>query len=659
MSELSEWAGLLFGALVVVFYSFERFNRANYEERYNLDDLILLLAPDQLRTRTVVMRAYLGYTLMLLSVYFLVCGFSNVFALLGFGGLSGAQVGAGAGAVGSNADGTATQTTLGINPKVSLTVALVMVGLAPSVPILKRLEEQARNWAHRLAGIPTRVIGIRDSLLHRGISLTEGHNYEVDGLLIDKNDWKRIECCNRNLKKLGLDSPSVDRDLLIIFSTSNWILDKKLKLNSSSDRQRFLHLEDRLSVQRKKFTTDLDELNRFFLQAEQNTADPKAKAETDSQTDTESREINTERSKKWESFVDSANELARGCCLLIALYAERGIIQQSSKQLLAYENPKRSHWERQYVKAVHLLDEFIANPIKASQIQNANTQEIMRVYAWIATTTVLATIAWSLTLGKFSYELRTNQEIENWLNPVWFQFLEALFSFCMPLGIALMVYIYLRNRFRWKDTWSTKLTGLLPQYLLVMVFSWILTMLIVLGIFIWLTAANYSWELAVRDLPSVFEYEVVSKLRGVILAIFVIMLLDAFQVRESPKKKPDQLPETNQQYPNDTRTNFKPDEPLNSQEKQANQSCRMVLWLLISFVSMGFLGFSGQYLRSAVFAREQSRIAFDAIDGGLIFYSTLYSALIGLIVVYVFVRALHDWREGESDFRKMTLDERV
>lgn len=657
MSGIPDWIGLFFGALVVVFYSFERFNRANYEDRNNIDDLILLLSPDQLRARTVVMRAYLGYTLMLLSVYLLVCGFSNIFTLLGVGGLAEPAAGAGANVIGSNADETTTEEKLGINPKVSLTVALVMVGLAPSVPILKRLEEQARKWAHRLAGIPTTVLGIQDSLLHRGIPLPEEHNSEADGLLIDRNDWKRIECCKRNLKTLGMDSPSVDRDLLVIISASNWILDKKLKLHGASDRQRFLHLEDRLGVQRKKFVAELDELNSFYLQAVQTTADPETEVKTDGQTDIEHGETYTDRSKKWESLIDRANELASGFCLLIALYIEREIIQRSPKELVPHENSKLSHWELQYIKAADLLDEFIAYPIVSSQMRSAKTQEVMRVFAWISTTTVLATIAWSLTFGKFSFELRTNKEVENWFEPVWVQFLEALFSFCLPLGIALMVYVYLRNRFRWKDTWSTKVTGLLPQYLLVLTVSWISTMLITLGIFIWLTAANHGWTLAVKDLPSVFEYEVVSKLRGVILAVIVIMLHDAFQARDISKKRTDQVSETKQQLPNDKQTAFKAGKPHNSQEKQAKQSCRVALWMFFSVVSMGFLGFSGQYLKSAINVRESSRIAIDAKDGGLIFYSSIYSALIGLIVIYILFRALHDWHDDDSDRRKTTLGE--
>lgn len=659
MTGVPDWVGLLFGALVVVFYSFERFNRANYEDRYNLDDLILLVTPDQLRARAVVMRAYLGYTLMLLSVYFLVCGFSNVFALLGFGGLSGGQVGAGADAVGSNADGTTTQTQLGINPKVSLTVALVMVGLAPSVPILKRLEEQARNWAHRLAGIPTRVLDIRDSLLHRGVSLPKGHNFEVDGLLIDKNDWQRIECCKRSLGRLGMDSPSADRDLLVIFSASNWILDKKLKLHRASDRQRFLHLEDKLRDQRKKFFAELDELNSFDRQAEQTAADPKTEVETDGRTDTELGETQAERSNKWEVLLESAHDLANGFCILIALYAERGIIRQNSKELVTHENPKRSHWERQYVKAKALIDDFIANPIDASQIQSANTQKIIRVFVWISISAVLATIAWSLTFGKFSYELSVNKEVENWLDPVWYQFLDALFSFCLPLGIALMVYGFLNNRSRWKDTWSTSLTGLLPQYLLVLVVSWLLTMLIVLGIFIWLTAANYGWKLAVEDLPNVFEYEAVSKLRGVNLAVFVIMLLDSFQVQDTSKNSTDQALETNRQLPVEAQSNAETNKQRNSPEKQTNESLRIASWLFFSALTTGILGFSGQYLKSLVFARENSRIALDAIDGGLIFYTTLYSALIGLIVIYVFVRALHDWRDDDFEHRKAALGEGI
>ena len=653
MSESSGWLGLLFGAIVVVFYSFERFNRANYEERYNLDELMQLLPPDQLRGRTVVMRAYIGYTVMILSVYFLVCGFSNVFALLGLPGSSGSQLGGGAETIGSNADGSTTQSKTGIDPKVSLGVALIMVGLAPSVPVLKRLEEQARNWAHRLAGIPTHVLNIRDTLRHRKISLPKDHDYKLDGLMIDANDWKRIDSCNHILRKLDMDPRSFEQKLLIIFAASNWILDKKLKLHRVSDRQRFLQLEDKLRIQRKEFVATLDELTNFHTQTDSTLAEQKPAAEKDGDENADNGDVHVDRLIKWERINERADELVNGFCLLIALYIERGIILQVADDIVTRGNGNQAHWARQYEKARALLKEFTDNTINESRIQDATTREAIRIFVWTSISTILLTLAWSLTLGKLSYGLQYSQTVDNWFEPAWVQFLEALFSFCLPLGVALMVCTYLKNQSRWQNTWSARMTGLLPQYFMMVLISWLLTMLIVLGVFIWLTAVteNWGWDLAVDRIPYVFEYEAIPKLRGVVLAVFIVVLLDALPTHKSTEKQYHPVAGPAEQRLDEAKSEPAPDRPRSPPEdqNQVNER-RLATWFVLLTVgtTMGFLGFSGQYIRSSIFARRNNLTAFDSIDGGMIVYSTLYSAFVGMIVMYVFTRILRDWHDAES-----------
>ncbi|WP_299960845.1 hypothetical protein [uncultured Roseobacter sp.] len=607
---MEDWVAMLIGAIVIVLFSFERFNRANYEQKYQLDELMRLLAPDQLRARSVVTQAYVGYTVLLLLIYFLVCAFSNVFVLLGFDALAGKNdIGGGASTVGSNADEAE---TLGIRPEVSLTVALIMVGLAPSVPVLKRFEEIVRYWAHRLAGIPTHVLNILSILRHRQISLPENHDYKKDSLLIDLNDWRRMSCSKKLLAQGDMGSQSFERDLLVMFAASSWILDNQIQMHRPSDRQRFLQLEDKLRSRKKELVGDLDDLINLYIEGDQTMVATDQNQIEMQQTSPEDFVLRNGRSQKWERLFARADDLAEGFCTLIALYVERGIIQNTQQDTIAENSRTKAQWVKQYAEATRLLNDLTKDTVEQSVARNANTRDATTLFMWMSTTIVVTTAVWSLFVGRYSYELRHSHFAENWYEPVWFQFVEAIFSFCLPMGIALTVYALLRNRDRWENTVTASASKALAQYFAVVAVSWLITMVIVLGVFIWLTALNWGWDVAINNVGFVVEYEAVAKFRGVGLSVLLIYLCDVAQDREASKE-------------------------------WLTRSSMPKRWIAIGALLVGAIGFWGRYAQSLISVRESaSRSTMDAIDGGLIVYATLYSALIGLVALYIFGLVIRD-----------------
>ena len=141
------------------------------------------------------MRAYIFYALALLMIYLFMCAYAELLPLVGGPSLDGNAIGASGIPVvnvepssqvttgfnssdplsdqrlSSVAHPASQATRLGIDPAVSLTVALIIVGLAPSFPALQRVENWIRLTAHRLAGIPTWIIAASEDLSRNALDI--------------------------------------------------------------------------------------------------------------------------------------------------------------------------------------------------------------------------------------------------------------------------------------------------------------------------------------------------------------------------------------------------------------------------------------------------------------------------------------------------------
>ncbi|WP_132523023.1 hypothetical protein [Rhizobium sp. BK376] len=91
---MEDVAALFFGAIIIMFFSYERFNRVTYDGGPQLKRLITILSPDRLRARRVVVNAYLFYALALEVIYFFLCIYAKPLPALGGPNLLSAEVGA-------------------------------------------------------------------------------------------------------------------------------------------------------------------------------------------------------------------------------------------------------------------------------------------------------------------------------------------------------------------------------------------------------------------------------------------------------------------------------------------------------------------------------------------------------------------------------------
>ena len=80
---MNEVLALLFGAGIIVLFSYDRFNLATYDGEGRLDRLITLLSPDKLRARGTVLTAYAFYVGMLLVTYLILCAYAEILPVLG------------------------------------------------------------------------------------------------------------------------------------------------------------------------------------------------------------------------------------------------------------------------------------------------------------------------------------------------------------------------------------------------------------------------------------------------------------------------------------------------------------------------------------------------------------------------------------------------
>ena len=580
-----------------------------------------MLSPDKLRARRIVLQAWLFYTAALLLIYILSCAYVNVIPNLG------SATTAGASSVGAP-NGNGDSSSIGISPAVSLGVALILVGLAPSVPVLKRFEGWLRQAAHRLAGIPTRMLSDSDELRSNAINL-ERENGE--DLLIPSGYWGRREHYRRATAD-QLTAPSdFANDIDLIFAVTGWFLDGRLKLDKIDMREQFQMLEDELRNRKDVIILELDERTRFVMGGT-----PMAKLPA---PEVKAEEIAAGELKRrsWERIASDVNDLADDLCILLALYVEHGFIQVDPKTVSGQrpeevrdEAPliSRRQSTRQQAMARERLLEFIW-PILEDGVRNVQPSQTTPALIWSSMLILGVTLVWSYWPGVYEMELRWVGVSSSGYQRAGDYLVVAINSLVIPALIALALRDAGLQSKRWINAWnSPHWTTLLPQTLLVLAVSWTSAMLIVIAINFWNVAIDKGFEKNenLDVVRTAFETDALFVLRGSILAILIILLLDGVSAR------------------------------LSSLQKQKTWRASLQ-WALKAAAIMGLCGFIARTIRSIVAARvaQPPRPGLDAIDYGLIFYSTVYSALVGFVVIFFLSEVLLNHRRGIGSMRRPTI----
>ncbi len=649
---MSDTFALLFGAAIVFFFSYDRFNLATYEGDGRIDRLVALVSPDKLRARGTVLKAFLFYAVMLLIIYVFLCAYAELVPLLGgpniapdatgasqlpdssstasqpatgFSPVSGGAVEAWAqplsGSTGTERPG------IGISSSVSLAVALIVVGLAPTFPILKRFDDWMRGVAHQMAGIPTWVVDAsRDLRNPLGISNARGGPLKKDEmLLIPPEDWARLRRYRSATKRTPVEkSDEFWNNIELIIATSCWILDEKLSLSRSNLRERFSKLEKALHDRTENLVQRLEGLTSL---SDQKTAAGDAISNADSSVDP-----SESTAAQWEAISKTVDELATDFRMLIALYVEHGIIDYPFLS-------KTSVFRSQHDAAMAALQKF-GEPVRERPDSGPGTYTTP-VWVWTLSVTVLVALAWSLLLGGLETELQRQAS----RTPYWRAFNYSFAGFNV-YALTLLVALAIRNEMRrttlhWtpmvrKSHW----TRVLPQSLGVLILSWMASTAFMVAVSIWQSALRLGWpKIKENPFPTVaesFEYNGPTALRGAIMALIILALLDAHRAHsEKRRASPEAFSRLDRR---------RKSPPASTRVTSLRCASRAAVIMLIAGMLTRFLTFLGG-------ARDGVRTPIVETDGaltGLILYAGLYSALIGFLVVFCLSEVLFYKRRAPS-----------
>lgn len=653
---MSDLAALIYGGGILVAFSYTRFNRISYETGRRLDRLVNFLTPDKLRARRQVGFAYFIYTLVLVLTYLVLCAYADLLlpligaqAILPDQGASGLPAPAGNGqsiAVPSaTADVDAILTTgfapLGepvikywtdelqpsetvttnkgdsdsfIEPQISLGLALIMVGLAPAIPALERADEWLRMVAHRMAGIPTWVIDASDNLRSNagvlGIFRKKNGKIEdnekeeetkqrVSALMVSPSD---VELMRKLRDEARLSLGNFDDFCLnieVIFVAAAWFLDENLHVSNSGDKLRFTEMEDELRRRKDALISMAEgELSRENL----------------------------------ENLAVEADLLASDFCVLIALYDEHGVIQPFSRRPSANARQKEAR-ER--------LQEFL------KVLHDSRTEPMLRqrgttlALFWTLAIVMTWTAAWALLWpGAAEFNLimskMESSPYERMLN-----YSASAFN---SYGLAIIVAITLRwlrdtdetgdGLWNWENLrYPSHWTRWLPQAAMLVFAAWAFSTLMMLATYVFLSGllkhpakAEEVWVFVQLS----FEYNSPVALRGAILSLMVVILLDARQrlwIDAFRYKRGE----------NPRRT-----DPLrlarNARVWSELSLGNSFVWATIGAVVMMMTGALTRYL--SFLAASRGNRAFDAIDAGLMIWATLNCTILGALVMFCVSEAL-------------------
>ncbi len=637
---------LFIGAAIIAFFSYDRFDRVTHQGGRQLERVVSLLSPNKMRARRVVLRAYVFYALALLIIYLFMCAYAELLPLVGGPALNGEAMGA-SGIPVAGVDVTSQLTTgfnpsdtpgdqqlsdvaipeaqgkrLGIDPAVSLTVALIIVGLAPSFPALQRVENWIRLTAHRLAGIPTWVIGASEDLSRNalGILPLDENQMPTDPLLIPQGSWERIMQYQIGAKGKLTAPDEFHHDLEVIFASASWILDRKLKLANSSGRRDFDALENNLRQRIASLIQDLDEktgyrpghITPFAVAKDAEGAEDLGGVRKDDDGPIELLR------ESWDRLAGETADLANDLHILLALYVEHEII--TTQEMTPAAKAGQKDIARQRVLARKKLQDFLGSMLADRTASGRLPLSTMTVWFWTMAVVLVVALLWSMLPGRLETALQFGNPGSGYSRATTY-ILGAFNQYCIPMLVALMIRDGALQSERWNNIWASHWTTGLPQAAVVICVSWAVAALIIIGLGLWQSALDQSWEAnserVWKTLRATFEYNAPSAFRGAILAWIALCLLDW---------------------------------PASNDDDRMTSSFRWATW---SAAIMALCGMLTRYAMSLAALARSSRPKLDEIDYGLISYAAILAALIGFVVIFCLAEAIRSARVG-SDLRNPT-----
>ena len=345
---------LFFGAVSVWLHAINQFNRSTYDQSKEFYRLLDKLRPSDLRKSDVYRQAFLFYAVILTLVYLAVVAFLTVPGLQQFAelvpGLSslGQSVGAGvlpapdyvAGVAfdegGAVKDLEGVDPTTGYSAAIPLAVGLAVVGLAPNVPGLLRLEQFVRATAHQLSGIPTHLVTVALALRHKPLLTSE-----PSGQGLQKSDWDRIRAysaaCDRNVE----NAERFTSDATKIIILRRWILEQAVFAPYLPISTRYHFVEADVRARVAALVAELDRISGY------------AAEEGHATTGIDDARVRPD----WTRLIAATEDTVEDLCLLVVLYEEHQALQIASQGADEAEGDERLEVARRYLASVSGLME--------------------------------------------------------------------------------------------------------------------------------------------------------------------------------------------------------------------------------------------------------------------------------------------------------------
>lgn len=283
------WLAFAAGVVVLWLFARDQFNHPSWNDDHRLTRI---LSVPHLRGERVRQRALAVYLLLLLCVY-------AVFVfLLSVGVVAFGEASASPDAVAGGA--TAAQLVLP-GASVPLAVSLAMVGIAPRVEILTRLEQKIRVAAHEMMGLPRGLFTAGQRIADTELTLEQigRENLVRDDLdRLERHLSAAREVFGREAVKVKL----FERRLVKLLAFKTWVLDGVWP--AAPVREPYEVLETELATEMNATLADLDDIASLSPQV------------------MSSAERDTLR-KRWNDRMKVTDALCGEICALLFIYSEK------------------------------------------------------------------------------------------------------------------------------------------------------------------------------------------------------------------------------------------------------------------------------------------------------------------------------------------------
>lgn len=492
-------AALAFGAFTILVFARQQFDRPSYAATGDVARVVEVLSPRELRRGRVYFGAYVVYASALLLIYISFCVYATVpmLALLNFdANITGlatlpSEIGAKSLPIGY-AEPVPPQ-RVGRNPALPLAISAAMIGLAPSIPFLQKAEDNLRMVAHRLSGIPTRLVdGARTLIIgQRWIPADRMKELGASRSDIERHDRYAGYAGDRDGGAAFLS------DLDKIFAFRAWFLDERIGAPPDLP-EKVVNLAALIESRIRKLFLALDELIGASAGVQGAGGDVLA--------------------SRWDEARRDADRIGFDICLLLMLYDEHGLPTAG-----AFIDGSNDEARADVRRAVRARVDIILSDVGA-QLERIGLG--LAVWSRATVICVLVAFLWGLAL--------TTDPVIDSSRPRFVVGLLTALSSLIWYAPALFVALALRDaadrQQDWRNPWDTNWSSWLLAYVFLFVGASLATTVFVVAYSVYWAIEATSIEAVWKNIPRVLGFalkDVPGALVGPILAVALVAVIDA------------------------------------------------------------------------------------------------------------------------------------